>query len=119
MPSFRKGYKRPWSAQVNVAREKKTYHLGYFDTKEEAIEAEAEFRKTKQMPGKGWPEHARQKSKAVRAEKKVENATKRSGSLGVRMANTRWKKPDPMPVGESKEVLQERARLRAAASIRD
>jgi len=66
MPSYRKQYKKPWVAVVGIRAEKKTYHLGYFATKEEAVAAEAVFKKANPGPGKAWPSHARIKSIAVR-----------------------------------------------------
>jgi len=72
MPAYREKYKKPWVAIVGVRMERKTYHLGYFATREEAAAVEEEFRKTKPMPGKGWPEHARQKSAEVRKQKAEE-----------------------------------------------
>ena len=115
MPSFRQKYKKPWVAAVHVSREKKTYTLGSYMTREEAAAAEDEFRKTKDMPGRGWPESARERSKQVRAEKKQQP---KPVSLSTRLPNTKWRKPDPLPQGMSREVLQERARLRAVESIR-
>ena len=72
MPSYRPRYKKPWAAAVHVRADRKTYHLGYFATREEAEAAEQGFRKCKPGPGKAWPESARQKSKEVRKQKAEE-----------------------------------------------
>ena len=72
MPTYKPKYKKPWVAVVHVRADRKTYHLGYFHTREQAAAVEDEFRKTRPGPGKAWPESARQKSIEVRKQKAEE-----------------------------------------------
>ena len=100
---------KPW--RVYQKRSGKMYYLGTYDTREEAVAAEKEFAKIHPPQPKGWGPTASKKS----AEAKRTNAEIRRRER----ERPRWKKPEPMPAGDTPEVRQERARLRAVASIRD
>ena len=108
MPSKNR-WGKPWRAYQK--RSGKIYYLGGYDTREEAVAAEKEFAKIHPPKPKGWGATAPQKS----AEAKRANAEARRRER----ERPKWKKPDPMPVGDSREVCQERARLRAVRMMRD
>jgi hypothetical protein len=91
---------KPWRAYQK--RSGKVYYLGTYETREEAVVAEQEFAKVYPPGSKAWPEHARKKS-----------AEKRRKGEQIQ----RWKAPEPMPQGESREARQERARRRAMRSL--
>ena len=110
MPAQNKSkWGKPWIATVK--RNRKTYWLGSYDTREEAVEVEDAFKQANPGPGKAWPNSARKKSIEARIAKVHEQMAAERAKIPKRI-------PDPIIVGDDPESRQMRARLRAAKAIR-